>query len=95
MPVSPKMVILGDMMELGEFAPSEHLEVIRQVLSISPDKILLIGKQFFQISDNTSIVSCLDTDAAIGWISTQSLSNFTILLKGSRKMQLERLIPYL
>jgi UDP-N-acetylmuramoyl-tripeptide--D-alanyl-D-alanine ligase len=95
LPASPKMVILGDMMELGDFARAEHEEIVGQVLRFAPDKILLIGELFSQTTRQQDIVYFIDTDSAASWLASRNLSGFTILLKGSRKMQLEKLTPYL
>lgn len=44
----PKVLILGDMFELGESAPEEHRQVIRLALEAGPARVLFIGKNFFQ-----------------------------------------------
>lgn len=44
----PKILILGDMFELGESAPEEHRRVIHLALEAGPARVLFIGKNFFQ-----------------------------------------------
>lgn len=44
----PKILILGDMFELGKSAPEEHRRVIHLALETGAARVLLIGKNFFQ-----------------------------------------------
>ncbi len=90
-----RMVILGDMMELGEYAKEEHEAIIGRLHNLSLDVIILIGQNFQSAGNHKKFICFADTETAISWFEQQDFSGYTILLKGSRKMQLEKLIPFL
>lgn len=94
-PAENKMIILGDMMELGDHSMNEHRAIIDLIQELAFDDVIYIGEHFCQaISVNTAI--CFpDTSEFISWLGSNTLTNKTILLKGSRKMRLETLINLL
>lgn len=88
---NPKIMVLGDMLELGETAQSQH-ERIADSLVGTRSRVFLVGETFASI--NTSFTKEHD----LGKISKEILDEVehaTILLKGSRGMRLERLIDHL
>jgi UDP-N-acetylmuramoyl-tripeptide--D-alanyl-D-alanine ligase len=86
-----KMVILGDMMELGGESDKEHHEIIDLVRKLGFEKVVLVGKNFKNaVADGKE--TCFETiDEAADWFLKNKISDMAILLKGSRKMQLEKL----
>lgn len=91
-PASNKICVLGDMMELGSYTDDEHREIIRKALNAGFNKCIFIGSIFFRNRKETQEAVYFDsTDKAYGWLKDQSFKGFTILIKGSRKMQLETL----
>lgn len=88
-----KCCVLGDMFELGSEAKAEHLRV-RDLASSLGFKIFLVGKHFEEIAEDEDTVFP-STEALEAHMRKEPLRGCTILLKGSRGMQLERLIPLL
>jgi UDP-N-acetylmuramoyl-tripeptide--D-alanyl-D-alanine ligase len=94
LPGKNKMVILGDMMELGEEAAREHTEILSLLAKLGLYEVALVGELFKQAAIDIQIPCFSDVAGAGEWLSAQKLANRTILLKGSRKMQLEKLTAY-
>ena len=90
-----KMLILGDMMELGDYSLEEHVKIVNYIRELGFEKVLLIGDWFYKAAENGKEICFNSTNAAEAWLSRQLIANRTILLKGSRKMQLETLRKYL
>jgi UDP-N-acetylmuramoyl-tripeptide--D-alanyl-D-alanine ligase len=91
-----KMVILGDMLELGEDSPAEHLALGQLVAKQKFDVVILAGKlmqdalpalpQAYYFPDKFSLHN---------WIVDHPQQNTHVLIKGSRGMGLETVVPYL
>ena len=86
-----KMVILGDMMELGEFSLDEHRDIIALVRKLSFNKIFVVGELFSQAASGGAEICFPGATEAENWFRDHPVHDMTILLKGSRKMQLEKL----
>lgn len=93
-----KVLILGDMFELGDESPAEHALVFQKAMDTPVDERVFIGKDFLsqkskvesQNQDTTRFYATAE-DAIIG-LKTDPIKNATILIKGSRGMALERLV---
>jgi UDP-N-acetylmuramoyl-tripeptide--D-alanyl-D-alanine ligase len=48
---NPKMVILGDMLELGEASMEEHRRILSLVQTLPIDKVVLVGPEFGTVAD--------------------------------------------
>ena len=95
-----KTVMLGDMLELGEWAAHEHKEILRKVTAMKPDEIFLVGSHFSAAvaacSFEKSMVRTFpDQEALTACLSNNPLSGRLLLLKGSRGIGLEKIIPLL
>ena len=90
---SPKAVLLGDMKELGENSRTEHEKIIDFIGEKAFDKIILCGECFSAIP---SPFACFpDTNLLIEHLKNNPLQGHAILIKGSRSMQLEKVIDFL
>ena len=90
-----KMVILGDMKELGSTAQVEHEEIATQCLNYDFEKIILIGEQFSSTSiKNERIIKFNDLNTFTKSFDKSNWNFNEVLIKGSRALQLERLIPF-
>lgn len=90
-----KCIILGDMLELGKDSESEHENVIRLIEEGNFSKIILVGETFFRIHTPKNYLKFPAVNLAINWISENKITNSTILIKGSRGIQLERIVEFL
>lgn len=90
------VLILADMLELGLDSPAEHEQVIRHALEIPKSECLFIGPDFSRFkNDNYSGTFFTKTTEALEWLQKNPVKNSTVLLKGSRGMALEKLLPAL
>ncbi len=94
-----KVLILGDMLELGEWAEQEHRAVIEQALASGSERIYLVGEIFDRVAEGypaDKILSFTDcTELIEHLVREQPITNSTILIKGSRGIALERVIEKL
>lgn len=89
---SKKIAILGDMLELGDFAPAAHAKIAKLAMDQALDQIILVGKLFSEASKQYSLTHFERVEDLIHWWKTQDKSNCHILLKGSRGVQLEKIL---
>lgn len=90
-----KVIILGDMAELGNESENEHLKVVHLFEKYNFAKVILLGSKFKKASKNTNYLCFDNTDDFNAWISSNNILNSFILIKGSRSMQLENIVKYL
>jgi UDP-N-acetylmuramoyl-tripeptide--D-alanyl-D-alanine ligase len=87
------MAILGDMLELGEYADEEHADVVN-LLQNRQIETILVGPIYSQVP-NSKLQSFPTTEEAKAWIKTNPISKKVILVKGSRGLALEALLDVL
>ncbi len=90
-----KVIILGDMFELGQDTLDQHKAIINILENINHFKAYLVGEMFSRASEGTHLTSLQNIDEAIQYFMSHPVHSSTILLKGSRMMSLEKLIPFL
>lgn len=93
-----QVVILGGMLELGEFSQQEHREIYDKVKGLismgSLNSAYFVGEQWPQQQDS-SIMLFDDTDKLKTHITQSGISNSMILVKGSHSIALEKVFPLL
>jgi UDP-N-acetylmuramoyl-tripeptide--D-alanyl-D-alanine ligase len=87
--------VLGDMFELGEAAHDEHKQIVDLLLQLKAKHVILTGKNFTSCLDETQFRGFETTDDALIFLQNNPINNAQVLVKGSRGMQLEKLIPAL
>ena len=85
--------ILGAMRELGDYSHLEHQNIVNMLLERKADRVLLVGEEYKATTAPYPIFNNVDDLCA--YLQTEPLSGYTILLKGSRSNQLEKVIPFL
>ena len=85
--------ILGAMRELGEYSALEHQNIVNMLLERKADKVLLVGDEYAATTAPYPIFQ--DVEALCEHLRQEPLCGYTILLKGSRSNQLEKVIPLL
>ncbi len=88
-----KILILGDMRELGESSNEEHEKIVRWLEAHHFTQVYFVGEQFGRIASNYP--SFTNTQELIAFLQNQPLCNATILIKGSRGIALEQTIDSL
>lgn len=88
-----KMVILGDMFELGEAAPAEHLALGEQIAKHKFDIVILAGSLMqHALPALPKAYYFPDKFSLHNWIMDNPQENTYILIKGSRGMALETVL---
>jgi UDP-N-acetylmuramoyl-tripeptide--D-alanyl-D-alanine ligase len=90
-----KIVILGDMLELGEKSGEEHLKILKLIQSDFGGNAYLVGPEFQKVSSGSGCKSFYNTDKLIESLKSKPLKGYTILIKGSRGMGLEKIYDLL
>lgn len=89
-----KVMILGDMFEMGDESAAEHASVLQKAMEAQVNERIFIGKDFSAASSgqeaNTTFY--LTAEDAMAGLKAKPISNATVLIKGSRGMALERLV---
>ncbi len=100
----PKVMILGDMYELGEWSEAEHRRVIELSTSTKDAQVILVGSNFGAAFEAAHQSLGLDSDKVLlfgsrgeleGYLESSPLRNAMILIKGSRGVGLEQIINLL
>jgi UDP-N-acetylmuramoyl-tripeptide--D-alanyl-D-alanine ligase len=93
-----KMVILGDMFELGDDAPEEHKALGQLLATCHFDYVLLAGKLMESAVGQLPIMKVHYFPDKFGlhvWLQDHPVENTHILVKGSRGMGLESVLQFL
>jgi len=85
-----KMVILGEMRELGEESAAEHSKVLERVKRLDVETVWLVGEEFQKLADGA--VRCFaNVDEVKAAIAEKPFHGRTILIKGSNGTKLFQL----
>ena len=95
MPQIQKVLILGDMFEMGPTANQEHDELLQWCTQFGFTKIYTLGDHFAAISVNSDISTPSSMEKLGEEIKTVDYQNTAFLIKGSRGMKMERVVDYL
>ena len=91
-----KVVVMGDMYELGEESHFEHKTIVDFLKQNSDFECHFVGNDFFVNTIQKNNFHFYKTfEDLTQYLSSAKLENKTILIKGSRGMALERTLEYL
>jgi UDP-N-acetylmuramoyl-tripeptide--D-alanyl-D-alanine ligase len=92
-----KVVILGDMFELGKHSKVEHADIAKLVARMNFSQIYLIGPEFSMAAPQTDpFYHFPDTASFVAQLKYHPIADgSTILVKGSRGMKLEQVVDFL
>ncbi len=92
---SDKMVILGDMLELGEDSAKEHDAIAALLRGKKLTNAVLVGPFFMEAGKAIGAKTFADSGQAAAFLKENLVKNKTILIKGSRGIKLEKVIEFL
>ncbi|UCS95760.1 UDP-N-acetylmuramoyl-tripeptide--D-alanyl-D-alanine ligase [Echinicola marina] len=93
---SHKMVILGDMYELGESAAEEHQKLGDWVSEYDIEKVCFTGELVqHALTKAPRALYFPDPFSLRNWLADSQLEDHLILIKGSRGMRLEGLVDFI
>ncbi|TND04259.1 MAG: UDP-N-acetylmuramoyl-tripeptide--D-alanyl-D-alanine ligase [Bacteroidetes bacterium] len=90
-----KLVILGDMLELGQDEKSLHQQIVNQLSELQLKNVLLVGSIFSGCSLSPGTVFVNDSGKATTWLKENPPQNSLVLVKGSRGTKLEKVLDAL
>jgi len=90
-----KLVILGDMLELGEKSDTEHIAILEELYKMKDTEVLLAGRFFNKHADDYGFKAFSDASALVSHIRANPLKGYSILVKGSRGIALEKTYDFL
>lgn len=96
MPAQRKVVILGDMYELGNESEAEHTALGKLIAEGRFDLVILAGKDMhFALGALPKAYYFPDKFSLHNWLMDNPMTNTHILVKGSRGMSLESVVQFL
>ena len=91
MEVSPKMVILGDMRELGDASAEEHQRIANLLKNAGFNEIWLVGDEFGNTPCDFPCRKFHDVEEVKAAIAQEQPHDYYILIKGSNSLRLYQL----
>lgn len=89
-----KLLILGDMLELGNVSEKEHQLIVDKIFQLSLTA-LFVGNEFQKITNKYNFNFVKNTDEAILFLESRLKNYSNILIKGSRGIRLEKVAEYI
>jgi len=94
-----KVLMLGDMLELGDDSPAEHLAILQQAAQVA-QRVFLVGGQFSEAAaaigkTNACIEAFPDIETLKQHVLDHPLDGSTILIKGSNGNHMQRVVDAL
>jgi len=90
-----KIVFIGDMYELGENSHQMHQDIVNTIEEMNFDQTYLLGGLFNKTKFSSKIKAFTSLEDLNSNIKLNEISNSSILIKGSRGMQLEKILDFL
>ena len=88
-----KMVLLGDMFELGSHEAKEHQAILELCEELNFNTVVLIGDAFYKSESKSNNIHLFPNKTeARQFISEHERENLSVLIKGSRGMKMEELL---
>ncbi|MGB1031048.1 MAG: UDP-N-acetylmuramoyl-tripeptide--D-alanyl-D-alanine ligase [Flavobacteriales bacterium] len=88
------IAVIGDMLEMGEESAQEHLAIL-EFLSSNSMEAVLVGNEFMTANVRGTYPCFENAQKAYDFLERSPIKNKTVLLKGSRGIALEKLLPLL
>lgn len=87
-----KVLILGDMLELGKESEIEHQKIVDYISANEFEQVILVGKNFSKTNNGIKEKKFDNAELLSDYLIKQPLRNKLILIKGSRGISLEKIL---
>lgn len=87
-------LILGDMLELGDYSRQEHIAILELLKNYPSTNVLTVGKNFYEIASDFKCQSFLNVELLCDFLQATPIKQGDILIKGSRGIQLEKVLNW-
>lgn len=92
---NPRYLILGDMLELGGEELNDHISILEKTKKHSFSEVLLVGNAFTRAAKSYSVKSFINTKRLCHYLAENPIKEGAVLIKGSRGIQLEKVLDVL
>ncbi len=89
------LLILGDMRELGSASEEEHRNILNLMKELKYKDAYLVGQNFCAYNDNPHWKTFAKVEDLCQYLESHPIEGKHVLVKGSRGIQLERVLPLL
>lgn len=86
-----KLVIMGDMFEMGDYAKAEHQRMVDVCKALQFEQVMVVGEEF-SLTDAGEYMKFITTAEAVNYLKEHAPEQACIFIKGSRGMKLETLL---
>jgi UDP-N-acetylmuramoyl-tripeptide--D-alanyl-D-alanine ligase len=93
--LSEKIIILGDMLELGVDSILEHKKIVELLAKEQIEQIIVVGDIYNSIQVPNNFIQLKNVDELKIWLRENNIKQSNILIKGSRGIGLEKVIELL
>ena len=90
-----KMLILGDMRELGDVSKDEHRRIVEEIRRYGFTQVWLVGSEFAGVAQDSGFRLFPDVEAVNSALQSEPVNGKTILIKGSNSIGLTKTITNL
>jgi UDP-N-acetylmuramoyl-tripeptide--D-alanyl-D-alanine ligase len=90
LPADNKILMLGNMAELGKESHNEHASIVELIKKHPWKNVLLVGSDFSRITH--PFLQLENSAKAKDWLQQQKFENTHFLVKGSRSTQMEKVL---
>lgn len=91
-----KLLVLGDMLELGEYSKDEHRGILEKAVALKLQNVWLVGDLFFEFKNQyPSYLFFTRTAEVTDYLKEHVIEGKTVLIKGSRGIKLETIVHFL
>ncbi len=96
-----KIVVFGDMLELGPLEQEAHQRIIKEIIKKNIDSVILVGKSYHEHRNlleeagyvlNKNLFLCNDPESAGRVVADLMKAGDVILAKGSQGMRMEKVV---
>lgn len=88
----PKILILGEMLELGEYSQEEHQKIVDSLDFMKVEEVILVGNEFLEVKTvprTFELIRVLDKETVKEYLKEKNYEGHFIFVKGSRGNRLE------
>lgn len=89
-----KLIILGDILELGRYSIKTHKKIGKYLKKIRNKEVILVGENI-KVIKNKNYKYFNNYEEVINYIKDINLDNTSILVKASRRVNLDKVVNYL
>lgn len=90
LPASSRILIIGDMLELGSYSTREHQQIVDFISDKDFSRIIIVGNNFRKTDKPDNFISVSDVNELRSYLDENPIRESLVLIKGSRGIQLEK-----